>query len=145
MARLLVTMSVAALSAALAACSSATDVRASGICPPVKASQIVLGQSTPKGLSGNSYTVGASLHVGEYIWVNLDIPLSANSYPATASKVLRRVCTQATPSGSRSLFVARNTGIAAVLSEPRPSRAAMLAFRAQITVLPSGGAATQPS
>jgi hypothetical protein len=141
---LLLLASTAVVSSFLAACSSHTDIRALGTrayrtCLSIKASevQVQLGRPTRRGMSGNAYPVSARIYVGAYIWVDLSAPLTENAYPATTSPVLDRVCTRSSQAGSESLFVAKHTGVATVVSDPRPSRDAMMVFEALITVVPS--------
>ena len=115
------------------------NARPTGTCLPVSAAVVQIGQNTPQGLSGNSFPVNASVAKGDYIWVSVGLPITANSFPSTKSSSLRQVCTQVLADGSRSLFVAERTGTAQVVSEPRPARTAMLPATATIVVTAARG------
>lgn len=134
--------------AILMACSNASsDSRAAGTCPPVNAATASLGQRIGGGLSGNFQPVRTTLHVGDYLWLVLREPPSVVYYPdadypdsvapGNHSGVLGRVCTQGSATTTKGLFVAKRVGIATVLFEPRPTRAAMIGFEAEVTVLPA--------
>jgi hypothetical protein len=136
-------------------CFSAQAARPAQACPTVPASEVKVGVSTPQGLSGNSYVVRASLQVGQYIWVTVvstpwtvyspgisyplttvDLGASVISYPDTSfPAALQRVCNQASALENRTLFLAQRVGVAEVDAQPRPTRAAMIGYAAQITVV----------
>jgi hypothetical protein len=132
-------LSVILLCGLFAGCATHWNTRPTGICLPVPASVVQIGQNTPQGLSGNSFPVSASVPKGDYIWVSVGLPIAENSFPTTTSSSLRRVCTQVLANGSRSLFLAKRTGSAQVVSEPRPERTAMLGASATIVVTAAPG------
>ncbi len=134
--------------AILTSCSNAaSETRASGTCPPVTASTALLGQTIGGGLTGNFQPVKTTLHVGDYLWVILSRPPSAVYYPEASYPdsvppgnhpgVLDRLCTQGSATTTKGLFVAKGVGLVQVLFEPRPSRAPMIGFEADVTVLPA--------
>jgi hypothetical protein len=116
---------------------------------------VKVGVPTFRGLSGNSYIVKASIEVGQYVWVavgstpwavyspsisypwtTVDMGVSVISYPdASAPTALRRVCHQASAQENRTLFVAQRVGVTEVDAQPVPTRAAMIGYEAQITVV----------